>query len=226
MKKIRGAIFDLDGTVLDSMYIWPQIDEDFLARRGIILPDDYVKAIAAMGFHEIAIYTKERFSLTETLDEIKKEWMEMSVMAYETAIGLKPGAKEFLELLKENDVKISVATASNEILYAPALKNNGIYEYFDEFTTLAEVKNGKGSSDVYFKAAEKIGIPVEECVVFEDLYDGLKAARKDGFFTVGIYEKYAVALEDEIKKESDIYIKDFYEIMENKKFADLLKGRN
>ncbi|MBR2500025.1 MAG: HAD family phosphatase [Clostridia bacterium] len=226
MKKIKGAIFDLDGTVLDSMYIWPEIDKNFLAKRKIALPDDYVKAIAAMGFHEIAIYTKNRFSLTETLDEIKTEWMDMSVKAYETVIGLKPGAKELLKLLKDNSVKISVATASNEILFAPALKNNGVYEYFDEFTTLAEVEKGKGSSDIYFKAAEKIGVAVDECVVFEDLYDGLKAARKDGFFTIGIYEKDAVTSEEEIRKESDIYIKDFYELLANKRFTDMLKGLN
>lgn len=223
MKKIKGAIFDLDGTILDSMYIWPQIDEDFLARRGIILPDDYVKAISAMGFHEIAIYTKDRFNLTETLEEIKNEWNEMSIMAYQTVIGLKPGAKELLEFFKENGVKMSVATASCEILFEPALKNNGIFEYFDAFTTLAEVKNGKGSSDVYFKAAEKIGAKVDECVVFEDLYDGLKAAKKDGFLTVGVYEKLAVASEEDIKKESDIFIKDFYELLSNKEFVERVK---
>ncbi len=223
MKKIKGAIFDLDGTILDSMHIWPQIDEDFLGRRGIALPDDYVKAISTMGFHEIAIYTKERFSLTETLDEIKNEWNEMSIMAYTTAIGLKPGVKEFLELLKKSGVKMSVATASNELLFMPALANNGIVDFFDAFTTLAEVKKGKGSSDIYFKAAEKIGASPSECVVFEDLYDGLRAARKDGFFTVGVKEKLAVVSEEEIKKESDIYISDFYELMNNKEFIERLK---
>lgn len=223
MRKIKGAIFDLDGTILDSMHIWPQIDEDFLGRRGIPLPDDYIKEISTMGFHEIAIYTKERFSLSETLDEIKNEWNEMSIMAYATAIGLKAGAKEFLKLLKENGVKIAVATASNELLFMPALENNGILEYFDAFTTLAEVKNGKGSSDIYFKAAEKIGVSASECVVFEDLYDGLKAARKDGFFTVGVKENFAVVSEEEIKKESDIFISDFFELMNNEGFIERIK---
>lgn len=223
MSKIKGAIFDLDGTILDSMHIWPQIDEDFLGRRGIALPDDYVKDIAAMGFHEIAIYTKNRFSLSETLEEIKNEWNEMSVMAYATAIGLKQGVKEFLEFLKENGVKMSVATASNELLYMPALENNGILQYFDEFTTLAEVKNGKGSSDIYFRAAEKIGVSASECVVFEDLYDGLKAARGDGFFTVGVKEKYAVVAEEMIKEESDIFINDFFELMNNAEFVERIK---
>ncbi|MBE7039422.1 MAG: HAD family phosphatase [Ruminococcaceae bacterium] len=223
MKKIKGAIFDLDGTILDSMHIWPQIDEDFLGRRGITLPEDYIKEISAMGFHEIAIYTKERFSLAETLDEIKNEWNEMSVMAYATAIGLKPGAKEFLKLLKDNGVKMSVATASNELLFMPALENNEILGYFDAFTTLAEVKNGKGSSDIYFKAAEKIGVSAKECVVFEDLYDGLRAARRDGFFTVGVKENLAVVSQEKIKEESDIYINDFYELINNNVFIERLK---
>ncbi|MBE7028350.1 MAG: HAD family phosphatase [Ruminococcaceae bacterium] len=223
MKKIKGAIFDLDGTILDSMHIWPQIDEDFLGRRGITLPEDYVKSISTMGFHEIAVYTKERFSLSETLDEIKNEWNEMSVMAYATAIGLKRGAKEFLKLLKDNGVKMSVATASNELLFMPALENNEILGYFDAFTTLAEVKNGKGSSDIYFKAAEKIGVSAKECVVFEDLYDGLRAARRDGFFTVGVKEELSVVSQKKIKEESDIYINDFYELINNTVFIERLK---
>ena len=105
----------------------------------------------------------------------------------------------------------------------PALENNGILEYFDAFTTLAEVKNGKGSSDIYFKAAEKIGVTASECVVFEDLYDGLKAARKDGFLTVGVKESLAVVEESEIRKESDIFISDFYELMNNKGFIERIK---
>ena len=148
----------------------------------------------------------------------------MSILAYTTAIGLKPGAKEILTFLKENGVKLSVATASNELLFMPALKNNEILEYFDAFTTLAEVKNGKGSSDIYFKAAEKIDVPVSECVVFEDLYDGLRAAKKDGFFTIGVYEKLAVFPEEKIKEESDIFIRNFFELLNNKEFTGKIWG--
>ena len=215
---IKGAIFDLDGTILDSLHIWPQIDEDFLGRRGIAVPDDYVKSISTMGFNEIAIYTKERFNLSESVEEIKKEWNEMSIMAYSTTIELKKGAKEYLEFLKEKGIKLSVATASSEEVFVPALINNGVYDIFDEFTTLAEVKRGKGFADIYLKAAEKIGVEPNECVVFEDIYEGLKAAKGAGFITVGIYEKYSVHPEELIKEQSDLFIRDFEEMLNNKEF--------
>ena len=223
MQKIKGAIFDLDGTVLDSMHIWPEIDEDFLGRRGITVPDDYIKAISTMGINEIAIYTKERFNLTETIEEIKQEWNEMSIMAYATTIGLKKGAKEYLEFLKANGIKLSVATASDKQIFVPALENNGIYELFDAVTTLAEVKTGKGSADIYIKAAEKIGVSPSECVVFEDLYDGLKAAKNAGFITVGVYEEYSVHPIELVKEQSDIFIYDFEEFLKNGEFHKNLK---
>jgi len=223
MQKIKGAIFDLDGTILDSMHIWPEIDEDFLGRRGITVPDDYIKAISTMGFNEIAIYTKDRFGLTESIEEIKKEWNEMSILAYATTIGLKKGAKEYLKFLKSKNIKLSVATASTEQIFIPALENNEISEYFDAITTLAEVKKGKGFADIYLKAAEKIGVTPSECVVFEDLYEGLKAAKEAGFITVGVYEKYSVNPEEMIRKQSDLFIYDFDELLKNGEFHESMK---
>lgn len=216
--KIKGAIFDLDGTILDSMHIWPEIDEDFLGRRGISVPDDYIKEISTMGFHEIAIYTKNRFNLTESIEDIKREWNEMSVMAYSTTIGLKKGAKEYLKFLKNRGIKLSVATASSEQIFIPALENNGVLDLFDAVTTLAEVSRGKGHADIYLKAAEKIGVEPSCCVVFEDIYEGLKAAKNAGFITVGVYEKYSVHPAELVKEQSDLFIYDFDELLRNEEF--------
>ena len=128
-----------------------------------------------------------------------------------------------LEFLKANGIKLSVATASDKQIFVPALENNGIYELFDAVTTLAEVKTGKGSADIYIKAAEKIGVSPSECVVFEDLYDGLKAAKNAGFITVGVYEEYSVHPIELVKEQSDIFIYDFEEFLKNEEFHKNLK---
>lgn len=215
MRKIKGTIFDLDGTILDSMHVWTKIDIDFLGKRGIDVPTDYVKQINPMGFHAAAQYTKARFLLKESIDEIKQEWNDMALDAYANSVILKPGAKAYLNLIKKHGIKLSVATASSESIYKAALFNNEIYDLFDEFTTLAEVEKGKGFPDIYEKAAEKINLKPSECAVFEDLYEGLRAARSVGFITVGVYEPHGAYDEKMLREQSDIYIKDFSELLNN-----------
>lgn len=209
MVNLKGAIFDLDGTLLDSMDIWRKIDVDFLAKRGLAVPEDYVAAITPMGFQEAAEYTVRRFELDENPADIIKEWNAMSVDAYSTSITLKPYVKDYLLFLKKQGVKMAVATASHELLYIPALKNNGIYPLFDAFTTVNEVQRGKGFPDIYWKAAGKIGLLPCDCAVFEDIYAGLKGAKDGGFFTVGVYDRYSDYERDKIREVSDLYIQDF-----------------
>lgn len=213
MKNFKGAIFDLDGTLLDSMWVWKQIDVDFLGKRGLDVPRDYLEKITPMHFLQAAEYTIKRFSLPDTTDEIIAEWSDMALDAYRNTIGLKPHAKEYLLYLKEKDVKLSVATASNEQIYTPALKRNGIYDLFDAFTSSYEAARGKGFPDVYELAAEKIGLDAEDCVVFEDIYAGIKGAKAGGFFAVGVEDVFASHERDKIIAEADLYIKDFSELI-------------
>ena len=163
MHNFKGAIFDLDGTLLDSMWIWEQIDIEFLGRRGLPVPDDYLKKITPMHFYQAAEYTIGRFGLPETPDDLIAEWSDMALDAYRHRIGLKPYAKEYLLFLKDKGVKLSVATASSEEIYTPALKRNGIYDLFDAFTSSSEAARGKGFPDVYELAAEKVGLTAKDC---------------------------------------------------------------
>ena len=213
MISFKGAIFDLDGTLLDSMDIWREIDTDFLAKRGLKASNDYIAAITPLGFHKAAEYTIKRFGLNETPDAIMNEWTAMSVDAYNSAILLKPYVKEYLASLKKQGIKLAVATASNESLYIPALKHNGIYHLFDAFTTVNEVSRGKGSPDIYLKAAEKIDLLPCDCAVFEDIYAGLKGAKDGGFLTVGVFDKYSDHEKESIMDLSDMYIHNFKELL-------------
>ena len=183
----KGAIFDLDGTLFDSLWVWAEIDKRFLGKRGFEVPPDYQLAIAAMGFRETAEYTIRRFGLDESPEELMNEWMDMSRDIYAHEIELKPHAKEFLLELHKKGVKLGVATSSSPDLYIPALKNNGVYELFEVLMDTSETR-GKDYPDVYLAAADKLGLSPSECVVFEDLPVALRSAKSGGFKTVAIFD--------------------------------------
>ncbi|MCR5691110.1 MAG: HAD family phosphatase [Eubacterium sp.] len=183
-KKFKGAIFDLDGTLLESTHVWHQIDVDFLGSRGFDIPEDYVEAITPMEFKEIADYTIERFGLKETPEAVMQEWNDMAIDAYSHQVELKPGVRQLLEALRDQGISMGVATSNIADLYLPCLRRNGILEFFHSFTECGEVGAGKKDPDIYLKAAEKLGCEPGECLVFEDILMGLETAKKAGFTTV------------------------------------------
>lgn len=209
MESLKGVILDLDGTLLDSMWVWEALDVEFLAKRNLTVSKDYVEAITPMGFRAAAEYTIQRFGMPETPEEIMKEWQDMAKESYANRVKIKDGVKPVLQFLKDNGIRISVATASDEALFIPCLKNNGVYEYFSAFTTMREVERGKGFPDVYEKAAEKIGCNRENTIVFEDIVQGVKGAKAGGFFTVGVHDKYSQHDEAGLRKEADCYLKNW-----------------
>lgn len=213
MTDIRGAIFDLDGTLLDSMGIWGKIDERFLAKRGIPLPKDYVEAVTPMTYPEAASYTVARFSLPESPQEIIREWIALSEQAYRCEIPLKPYGKEYLTALKQRGVRLAVATAQMPELYEPALQSNGVYGLFDAFAHLGEVKRGKGFPDVYLLASRRLGLSPCDCVVFEDIADGIRGAKAGGFHTCGVYDLYSEYEKETLLRESERYIHSFRELL-------------
>ena len=214
MKEIKCAVFDLDGTILDSMDVWAEIDIEFLSARNLKFESGYLDAIAPMGFKAAAEYTVSYYSLNENPEDIIKEWNRMAINAYSHKVGLKPFAKEFLIYLKKKGIKLSVATASDESLYAPALINNGIYGLFDTFTLVSEVSKSKSHPDIYLKAADKSGFGPDNTVVFEDIYEGIAGAKKGGFYTIAVYEKHSLRDSDRIKALADRYIYSFEELMD------------
>ena len=199
MKQYKGAIFDLDGTLLDSMRVWDDIDVAFLKKRGLEVPPDYQEAITPLGFLEAARYTIRRFGFPETPEELIQEWHQMAVDAYTYEVELKDGAAEYLRYLKEKGIRMAVATSSSPELYEPALKRNGIYEYFKAFVTVSEVKRGKGSP--------------ETCVVYEDILTGIRGAKMGGFAAVGVYDRSGEGNRAKMEQEADRYVTSFKELM-------------
>lgn len=206
------AIFDLDGTVFDSMGVWRQIDYDFLGKRGIEVPDDYLKEISALGFEAAARYTIDRFGFDETPQELINEWYDMAIEAYTNDVGLKPGAAKYIRELHKKGIKLAVATASDEALYKPALIRNGIYDCFDVFVTVRDVERPKGFPDIYEKAADLLGVSVNECVVFEDVLKGVQGAKMGNFKVIAMHDEHSDFDKENIKREADKYIENFDEM--------------
>lgn len=213
MKEFKGAIFDLDGTILDSMWVWEQVDVNFLGNRGIPVPKDYAKEISAMNIKTAAEYTIARFGLPETVEQVAAEWYDMAMKEYAEDVQLKAGAREYMAYLKAKDVKLAVATSSPRELFLPCLENNEIFEFFDTIVTTMEVERGKDFPDVYEEAARRISLKPSECMVFEDILKGIKAAKRGGFYVVALEEDHAIEDREEIRQVSHKYIRDFEELM-------------
>lgn len=205
----NAAIFDLDGTILDSMDVWEHIDIQFLKKRNLPVPENYVTEICARSFEEAAQYTIDLLGLQETVEGIIEEWNNMAVEEYSNHVGLLPHALDYLLRLKEHGIKLAVATGLPEKLYIPCLKNNSILELFDALCSTDEVQRGKEYSDVFELAARKLGVAPEHCIVFDDVLPAIKSAKAARMLAGGIYDKYSADQRTEIERIADIYLLDF-----------------
>lgn len=212
MSNIHAVIFDLDGTLVDSMWIWEKIDIDYLGKRGIELPDDLQKVIEGMSFTETANYFKERFGLKDTIDEIKEEWLDMTKDFYNNKIVLKKGVYDLLVYLRSRGIKIGIGTSNAEELAKGVLLKNNVIDFFDSIRTSCEVENGKPEPDIFLKVAEDLGVEPDKCLVFEDTYAGVLAAKRAGMKVFAIADETSFAYKEEISSLADKYLEGFEEI--------------
>ncbi len=212
MEKFKGAIFDLDGTVLNSMGLWKKVDELFFTSRNMPIPEGYIQAISPLGTVGAAHYTKETYGIKESIEEIIEEWQITAKREYAENVTLKPHAKEYILSLKEQGLSLAVATASDPEMFGACLKKYGLDTVFDFFITVNEVGKGKGFPDIYLKAAERMGITPSECMVFEDILTALTSAKSAGFYCVAMYDESSKKDTEKIKEISDRFIFDFEEM--------------
>ena len=205
---IKGAIFDLDGTLLDSMFIWDTIGEDYLRSLGKEPHEDLKETFMTLTLEEAAEYYREHYGVTLSVKEIVDGVNAMVEQTYRTKVTLKPGISEYLAWLKENGVRMCVATVTDRYLVEETLDRLGVRHYFSEIYTCAEVGFGKDKPIIYQKALEHLGTAKDETYVFEDLPFALNTAKTDGFPTVGVYDRHE-AHQDELKELADYYIFDF-----------------
>lgn len=213
LKNIEGAVFDLDGTLLDSSWVWEKVDEKFLGDRGFQVPDDYVDEISPLGAERAAVYTIERFGLNEDKDDIVREWIEMAKKEYATEVVCKTYAKEFLEELHKLNIKMAVATSSDRELFMKTLEREGILKYFQKIVTVDEVERGKGYPDIYEEAARRIKVNPHKCLVFEDILAGVTGASLGEFNVVAVFDEKSKHNWEKIKSISKYSINDYKELL-------------
>lgn len=213
LKNLEGAVFDLDGTLLDSSWVWEKVDEKFLGDRGFQVPDDYVDEISPLGAERAAVYTIERFGLNEDKDDIVREWIEMAKKEYATEVVCKPYAKEFLEELHKLNIKMAVATSSDRELFMKTLEREGILKYFQKIVTVDEVERGKGYPDIYEEAARRIKVNPHKCLVFEDILAGVTGASLGEFNVVAVFDEKSKHNWEKIKSISKYSINDYKELL-------------
>ncbi len=212
--RVKAVIFDVDGTLVDSMWIWKQVDIDYLGKRNISLPETLQLEIEGKSYTETAIYFKERFNLPDAVEDIKEEWRMMAEDFYKNRIALKKGAKALIERLYTKGVKLGIATSNSRELVEHMLDNHGIHRYFSRIKTSCEVDKGKPYPDVYLKVAEELEVRPEECLVFEDTIAGVTAALAAGMRAIAIADEVSKDSKEKLETMTERYINGFDEVME------------
>lgn len=213
--EFKAVLFDLDGTLVDSMWMWHAIDIEYLNRFGLTPPDDLSEAIEGMSYDETVVYFKRRFNIEDSLDKIKADWKEMSREMYCTKIQLKAGVRHFLDYLKNKNIKMSICTSNSYTLAEELLKSLDIYKYFDTIVTAGMVGLGKPNPDVYLEAARLLEIPIEKCIVFEDVVQGIMAGKNAGMKVVAVFDEASKNTTDKKKELADYYVESIDEFIEN-----------
>ena len=213
MNTIKAAIFDLDGTLVDSMWVWEQIDIDFLKSKGYTPPKDLKDDITHLTFRQTAEYFKDRFNLSDSIDEITDTWNNMAYDFYSSKVKLKEGVIPFFNKLKSLNIKIGLATSNSLPLLEATLKNNGIYHLFDAITVTDEVKKSKENPDVYLLCANKLNVSPKNCVVFEDIIAAVNGAKLAGMKVIGIYDKASEDQKEILTQTFDRYILNYNELI-------------
>lgn len=213
MDNVQAVIFDLDGTLIDSMGIWAQIDEEYLSKFDYNVPDNLQEEITHLTLTETAIYFKNNFNINSSIEDIISTWHEMAFYHYSNTIKLKDGVVEYLTLLKQKGVKIALATSNSVPLLEVTLKRNNIYHFFDSITTTEEVKKSKDNPDIYLLSAKKLNVDPNKCLVFEDIVQAVKGAKLAGMKVFAIYDKASENQKKALINIADRYILSFNELL-------------
>ena len=201
-----AAIFDFDGTLANTADLWREVDEIFLAKRGIPYTPDFPRMLTTLGFAAGAEYCIERFGLDERPEDICREWNEMGSAMYRTRVELRKGALEYIQALRGLGVPLALAT-TNDTQVLRSMQHVDVDALFDEVVCGAEVNRGKDYPDIYVEAARRLGVSCEECIVFEDIVPGILSAKSVGMTTCAVRSGDPIQDFDAVTQAADLALR-------------------
>ena len=216
--RLRGAIFDMDGTLLDSMQVWENAGEDYLRTLGCVPEEGVGELMKSMSLQQAALYCRERYALPLSVEEIMAGVNGRVERFYRQEARLKPGALDFLRTLSQRGVRMCLATATDLHLVEAALDRCGVRTYFSALFTCTQVGSGKDEPHIYRAALRHLGTGRADTLVFEYALYAARTAKGDGFVTVGVADAYEKN-EGELERLSDFFLRDFREVDQFWKFV-------
>ena len=204
----------MDGSLVDSMWIWPEVDRIYMEKYHLTEPATFHRDIEGKSYTETAQYFVDTFqTLDRTVEQVMQEWRDMTIRLYATEVFPKPGAVEFLKAMKKQGVLLGIATSNDRTIADAALQARHLAPYFDSIRTSCEVSAGKPAPDVYLKVAEDLRIEPSSCLVFEDVPNGILAGKNAGMEVCAVDDEFSRPLEAEKKRLADYFIRDFNDIL-------------
>lgn len=208
----KAIIFDLDGTLVDSMWIWRSIDIAYLGRFGIELPEDLQSRIEGMSFDETAQYFKKEFQIPDEVEEMKRTWNEMAWEAYSTSVPLKEGVSELLSYCRQHQIRLGIASSNSRQLVERILQVHHLEETFESVMTGCDRMKGKPAPDIYLAVAAALQVDPKDCLVFEDIAAGILAGKNAGMTVCAVADAYSVPQLAEKKRLADYFIETYHEL--------------
>lgn len=214
LEGIRGIIFDLDGTMVDSMGMWRNIDNEFMSARHLDMSDELERAIEGMSFRETAAYFVHTYPLQETIEELMDIWVRMAIDKYQHEVPAKPGLLHFMREMKRRGIRMGIATSNARPLLDAVAGAHGFYDYTDAVLTANEVQRGKPAPDVFLAVADKIGIAPSDCLVFEDIPQGIRGGLAAGMKVCAVSDDYSRAQDTEKRALAHYYIDSYEQVLD------------
>lgn len=209
----KAVIFDLDGTLIHSMWVWRELDKEYAAIHNLKPNKDFYKKMEGMSFSEVAKHYVDTFDFGPSVEEVMEDWLKMITHKFKHEVPIKPFVKEMLNHCKEAGLKMGIATSCARDLVLTVLESHGIEEYFDTIVTSCEAGAGKPAPDVYLKAAKELEVDPKDCMVFEDVPNGVRAGKSAGMTACAVEDIENEQLRDELKMLGDFYITSYEDVL-------------
>ena len=207
MHEFKGAVFDMDGTLLDSMPVWKRLTAGYLEQFGVYITDQEYAATEGMSQPEVAQFFIERYpSLPLNVQGLLDGMDELITARYAAIARPRAGVTAYLDGLRARGVKMAVATLTARRHAEKALRDRGMLDYFDFMLTIEDVGVSKWEPDIYLQSAARMGLTPAQCVVFEDAPYACTTAKRAGFYVCGVLEPDYAAGEGELRASSDLVI--------------------